>query len=96
MALVTADEARRHLQITASGLDADTTAVVALMMESASEIVLDYVDDPEVTWTAEDVPALIKAAVLMVLADLFHNREEGGLTDGVKRILRRYRDPALA
>jgi hypothetical protein len=41
-------------------------------------------------------PPLIKAAVLLVLAVLFDRPGDDPLMPGVKNILHRYRDPAIA
>lgn len=92
MALVTMAEARDHLKIDAGDDDLD----LLLKVEAASEIVIDYIKRPDHGWTDATAPFLIKAAVLLVLADLYLNRENGGLPDAAVRILHRHRDPALA
>lgn len=93
-ALVSLTEAKKHLGIDSA--DAGDTAEVTLKSEMASEIVLDYIEDRESDWTDTTAPKLIKAAVLIVLGDLYADREGAGIPEGVKHILRRYRDPALA
>lgn len=96
MALVTLDEARRHLQLTETDMaDADRSADVASKAEQASEIVVDYIERPEHGWADADAPFVVKAAVLLVLTALFEQRDEA-ITDPVRSLLRRYRDPALA
>lgn len=96
-ALVTIEEARRHLKLTTSNMaDADVAADVADKAEAATDIVIDYIKQPDHEWTDADAPALIKAAVLLVLGDLFDNREAATISDPVKNLLHRYRDPALA
>lgn len=91
-ALVTLDEAKTHLRI----LDDDQDFDVVMKIEAASEIVIDYIKRPDHGWTAATAPKLIKAAVLLVAASMFADREFGGLSDSVKNILHRYRDPAVA
>lgn len=97
-ALVTAEEARIHLRLTDSDIgDADIAATVDLQREAATEIVIDYIKRPDHGWTDEDVPFLVKAAILLTLGAIFDNREGGDpLSEAVKSLLRRYRDPALA
>jgi hypothetical protein len=96
-ALATLEEARRHLKLTTSNMaDADVAADVADKLEAATEIVIDYIKQPDHEWTDSDVPYVIKAAVLLTLGELFDNRETATITDPVKNLLHRYRDPALA
>jgi len=96
--LVTDTEARLHLRI-----DVDVESPpgpVDLLLEmkilQASDIVADYIKYLDHPWTETDAPPLIKAAVLLVLSVLYDNPELDPLTVGVKSILHRYRDPALA
>jgi hypothetical protein len=90
----------------------DPTHDDALEMKiiQASNIVMDYLKvytvatipqvvalgtSPE-TYT---IPPLVQAATLLVLGELFENREaslSNILSDGVMNILERFRDPALA
>lgn len=91
-ALVTLAEAKSHLRVLNSDQDTD----IGMKAEAASDIVTDYIKRPDHEWTDADAPALIKAAILLVLGDLFNDREGAGLSEGVKAILHRYRDPALA
>lgn len=97
-ALVTEDEARRHLRLTESNMDdADMAADVVMKTEAATEIVIDYIKRPDHEWTDADAPFLIKAAIMLVLGALFDNREGGDpISEAVKSLLHRYRDPALA
>jgi hypothetical protein len=97
-ALVTTEEARTHLRLTEGDMgDADTAVTVTLYAEAATEIVIDYIKRPDHGWTDEDAPFLIKAAILLVTGALFDNREGGDpLSDAVKSLVQRYRDPALA
>ena len=96
-ALVTIDEARRHLNLTVSDMGADKGADIDGKAEAASEIVIDYIKRPDHGWTAETVPFHVKAAILLVLGALVADREGGDpLSDAVKGLLHRFRDPALA
>lgn len=112
MALVTIEEANRHLRLDL-GLDAESgsgaedddggiRADLVLKMEQATEIVLDYLKTEGSGWDEETVPRPIHAAVLLVLSALWEDRE--GTGDGdyiapngtVARLLHRFRDPAIA
>jgi hypothetical protein len=97
-ALVTVDEARRHLRLTASNMeDADVAADVASKAQAATEIVIDYLKRPDHGWTEETTPFMVKSAILLVLGALFDDREGGDpLSDAVKSLLWRSRDPTLA
>lgn len=100
--LVTLETAKRHLQITDTDHDTD----VQEKLTAASAIIRDYLkgkNDP--TWTAADVPPVIAAAVLLMLAHLYEHRgdEFGQANDNDDRVwsaignlLIRSRDPALA
>lgn len=92
MALLTLAEAKTDLRVEGNDEDADVT----LKMEAATEIVIDYIKQPDHTWTAADCPFLIKAAVMLVLRNLYDAQDAHPLTEGVKAILHRFRDPALA
>ncbi|AHE56015.1 head-tail connector protein [Sphingomonas sanxanigenens] len=92
VALVTLAEAKAHLRILSNDEDAD----IDLKREGASDIIVDYIKRPEHGWTAETAPALVKSAVLLMLGALFADRETAEIPSGVKAILWRYRDPALA
>ena len=75
MPLVTLDEAKAHLRIDGTDDDAD----IALKLAAAEDAVVQFLNRP-VPWTDEDdveaaVPASVKVAVLLILADLYANRE---------------------
>jgi hypothetical protein len=94
--LVSIERAKEHLNITFDDNSADLQAKVL----EASAIVVDYIKKPEIDWTEETAPPLIQAAVLLVLGDLYDHRGDDGKSDplsqAVRSILHRYRDPALA
>jgi Phage gp6-like head-tail connector protein len=98
VALVTLSEAKLHLRLTTTTED---EAVLAIALR-ASDVIVDYLgpraDD---TWTAETVPPVIKAAVLLMLSHLYVHRGDDPSTDdklweAIARLLMRRRDPALA
>jgi hypothetical protein len=95
--IVSMAEARAHLRVDHTDEDDD----ISLKLDAAEAEVLEYIQRPA-PWTDADgneipAPAPIKAAVLMVLGDLYANREEGivGATHSInptaRRLLARYR-----
>ncbi len=98
-ALITTDAARRQLRLTQSDLEvADVAADVAEKAVDATGIVIDYLKRPEHGWTAETVPQPVRSAILLVLTTIYEYRggEVEPISDAVKSILARMRDPALA
>ncbi len=103
--LVTLAEGKRQLMIATLDTTHDTDVGDKITM--ASDIVMDYLKLAEIPdeWLTDDsppvlvVPARVKGATLLMLTDLYENRE-GSKTDvispAVKSILMRTRDPALA
>jgi hypothetical protein len=102
--LVTLTQAKAHLRVDHDLDDAD----IASKIEQASAIVLDYLklqSEPS-EWTnasegsppGTGVPALIQAATLLIVGELYAKREASAdaLSDGVRALLHRYRDPAFA
>lgn len=99
MALVTLEQAKRHLRLEDDDEDIDLDEKI----DQASEIVLDYLKRSESSWEdPEFVPRPIQAATLLVLLALYDDREGTGKGDylnpggAVERLLIRYRDPAYA
>ena len=96
VALVTIGDVRDRLRIDAPDDDFDVQA----MTEQATDIVVDYLKKPDHTWTPETAPPRIKAAILLVIGRLYMDREgqlEGGiLSEAVKALVHRDRDPAIA
>lgn len=97
MALVSIDAARRQLNLTEDDMaDADIAANVADKAEDATAIVIDYLKQPDNGWTVETVPFVVRAAILLVLGALYEGREGGDpISDAVRSLLQRLRDPAL-
>jgi hypothetical protein len=96
MALITLDQAKRHLRM---GDDEDEE--IEEKVNEASAIVLDYLKVPADEWAVGAVPYLVQAATKLVLGALMENREGNAdgpepLSQAVKDLLHRYRDPALA
>lgn len=68
--------------------------------DRASAIVIDYIKRPDHGWTAQTVPLHIQAAICIVLKRLYDDRagelEGGFLSQAVRDLLWRERDPAMA
>lgn len=105
--LITIAQARRQLRLSENdGFDEE----LETLMEQATAIVIDYIKRPDHTWVSTYDPAggspydaefvIVTAAVSQVLTNLFRHRgdmdESGPLTDRVKFMLERLRDPAIA
>lgn len=92
VALVTLAQIKTDLRVEGNDDDVDLT----LKLAAATEIVIDYIKRPDHGWTEPTAPFLIKAAIILVVRNLFDVENSNPITDGVKSILHRYRDPALA
>ena len=90
-ALVTTDALKEYLRILGTDFDAE----LSLKAELATEIVVDYIKTPDHGWTTEDVPDVIKAAICEVARNLVRG-DQSPLSEDIKNILRRRRDPAIA
>jgi hypothetical protein len=92
MSLITIEEAMQQLKAFPMAEEE-----VDRLREEASAIVLDYVTVPaKLLWTEATAPGNVKAATKIVLTVLYDHRTDDPLTDGVKNLLRRLRDPAVA
>ena len=89
--LVAIDVAKRALRVEGSDLDED----LLWRLEQATEIVIDYIKQPEHEWTPETVPGPVSAAIILVTRSLFDGEDEP-ISDAVRALLHRFRDPALA
>lgn len=107
--LVTIEQAQAHLRLNVEGSPpvTDDHADLEFKIAQATEIVIDYIKRPDHGWDLDasppvEAPALVQAAVLLVLSALYEDREGTGDGDylrpdgAVVRILHRYRDPAIA
>lgn len=85
-------------QVFAQGFTDDDSQIL-LKMEEASDIVVGYLKNPDHGWTDRTAPPRIRAAVLLVLGNLYANRGDGDVTpisQAVIDLLNRDRDPAMA
>lgn len=94
VALVSLEAAKRHIIIEDDFRDADIRAKT----EEATDIVVDYLKRPDHGWTEETVPGQVRAAILLTFASLFRNPDGDvdPLSDAVRSLLHRLRDPAIA
>jgi len=102
--LVTLESAKQHLLVDHDHDD----ALISSKVEEASGIVLDYLKLSSVpaAWEGgtgssggSGVPPLIQSATLLMVGELYKNREASGvnvLSEGAKALLHRQRDPAMA
>ncbi|WP_207458649.1 head-tail connector protein [Azospirillum sp. SYSU D00513] len=86
MAAVTLDEAKAHLRVDGGAEDADLT----LKLMAAEDAAAQYINRP-IPWTnaegqAVPVPASVKVAILLILGDLYANREGSVIGNGVVRV----------
>lgn len=93
-ALITAEAAKQRLRIDFD----DEDEAVDSMLEEATDIVIGYIKKPGHAWTEATVPFRIKSAIFLVFGALFEGRtgEDEILTEPVRSLLHRDRDPALA
>jgi hypothetical protein len=86
--LVDIDMVKQHLRYGSDETDADET--LSFKIDQASAIILDYLKVDEL----DQVPEFVQAATLLCVEALY----DGGdpLSDTVKALLHRARDPALA
>lgn len=103
MALVTLEQAKRHLRVDFDALDDD----ILLKIDQASMLTLDYVKLPYTSYQdafglPQDVPPPLSAGVLLWLGILFKHRDgtfegpiDGDIPQQVKSVLCMYRKPTL-
>lgn len=95
--LVTLTEVQDRLRIDGDDNDLD----LMRMAEEATDIVLNYLKRPSQQgdgydeWTPETVPGTVRSAILLVVRNL-HDELDEPLSQAVKNLVERYRDPALA
>lgn len=95
--LVDLESAKRHLR---RDDDDDDTRIVATIHQ-ASAIVLDFLKISQDSYSGTDgdlfgVPLMVEAATLLVIENLYDHPEIDPLSEAVRSILHRLRDPALA
>lgn len=103
-AYITDEDAASHLNLDLSteGID-DRTLEIQAKVTAAEAIVIDYMKYEGTAWTYTTVPAVVRAATLLVLGALWDDREGAGALSAlmgpggtVALLLARRRDPALA
>lgn len=96
--LITLAQAKAQLQMLPSEDDRDSEII--LKMEEASDIVVGYLKNSEHGWTDRTVPGRVRAAILLVFSNLWAHRGDDEyadpISDAVKSLLMRDRDPAIA
>lgn len=101
IAIISQQEAKQHLRVTSTHSDDD----IELKILAASAILLNYIkidvdaSPLSVPWGEADPPWDIKASCMLILGELYMNREAKDadvLSPAVRSLLHRYRDPALA
>lgn len=90
--LITLTQAKDALVIESDEFDSQ----LLLRCEEASGIVVDYIKRPAHGWTDMTVPSVVRAAILIVLKNLWENPDASPISQGVIDLLVRQRDPALA
>jgi hypothetical protein len=94
--LVDLETAKRHIRMDEDFAD----DVIYSKIEQASAIIVDYLklDDPDIwdidSTESEEIPKVVEAATLLIIEALFDGSDP--LSDTVKNLVHRYRDPALA
>jgi hypothetical protein len=102
--LVDFDEALRHLN--AQDATPDVRLVVESKLQEATAIIVDYLGaQADASWEIATVPGPVHTAILLQLAHLHAYRgddlterddHDDHLAPGVRRVLRRLRDPVVA
>lgn len=92
MDLVPLSAAKVHLKIESE--DADEDVREKLIMAEA--VIIDYIKRPNHGWTEDTVPGAVKASILLMLGQLYKDRENATISQAIKNLLMRSRDPALA
>lgn len=100
MPIVTMEQVKSWCEVDHDEDDAKLEQIAS----DASEIMLDYLKKPLDYWQSSagdpaGVPGTVRAATLKVAASLYENRDGSGpeaLSQDVKDMVHRYRDPAMA
>lgn len=99
--LVTLEAVKRRQRIWHDDDDAD----LEIMIEQASDIILNYIGKSETEWTDTTAPPLIQAAILYQVGVMWADRgtsdpiyapADGYLDRRITSILHRYRKPVMA
>lgn len=100
MPIITMEQVKVHLEMDHDLSDAKLEEIA----QDASDTMLNYLKLPLDTWqdsagVPAGVPGPVRAATLKIAASLFENRDGSGtpaLSQDVKDMVHRYRDPAFA
>jgi hypothetical protein len=81
--------------------DDDDDVRIKVLVDTASEIILDYLKISQLSYSGtdgnlSDVPLRVQQATLLVVESLYDHPEVDPITPAVVSILMRSRDPALA
>jgi hypothetical protein len=81
--------------------DDDDDVRIKTLVDTASEIILDYLKISQLSYSGtdgnlSDVPLRVQQATLLVVESLYDHPEVDPITPAVVSILMRSRDPALA
>lgn len=95
--IVDLEKAKQHLHI----VDDNDDENIVTKLEQASAIVLDYLKVDEDTYSLDaspyvEAPKGVQAATLLVLENLYDRSDEDPISNAVRSLLHRLRDPALA
>lgn len=101
--LVTLDQVNLALKLDLTPAD-ERNPDIEWKMAQATDIVIDYLKQPDHEWTTEDVPGQVSAAIILVIralidgeeAELLSGLAKGDTATSVVALLMRLRDPALA
>lgn len=106
MTLISFEQARDHLQLTAD-LAPEVVEDLMTKMDQASALVLDRINTTEqwrttsATWTELTVPRAVQTAMLLVLTHLYEHRGDDQSSDealwrSVNNLISLHRDPVIA
>ncbi|WP_312723978.1 head-tail connector protein [Stutzerimonas kunmingensis] len=98
MAVLTLEEIKAHLRVDGSAEDAQLLAI----SEAAQDYATQYLGRSAIPWNDDagnpvPVPASVRAAILLVVGDLYENREDNvigtivGRIGAIERLLHFYR-----
>jgi hypothetical protein len=95
--LVDLETTKKHLRRD----DDDDDDRIVKLIRASSDIVLDFLKISEDSYSGTDgnlvdVPLMVEQATLLVIENLYDRPTEDPLTEAVRSILHRMRDPALA
>jgi hypothetical protein len=90
--IVNADEVKAALLIEHNEQDGN----IMLQIGAATEILEQYLTEPDDTWTPDTAPERVKAAVILMVGNLLYNPGQPALSEAVRAVLADLRDPPMA